>query len=89
MARWTEDEIAALRRFGPHGWAEFSAAYPDRSYDSWECKRRRLYGGSAGTRKVITATSLRSALDAHVDRLLALTKAQWEAVVREVIEGLS
>jgi hypothetical protein len=49
---WTSEEIATLERLGPKDFAGFHAAHPTRGYDSWEVKRRRLFGGSAGSRPV-------------------------------------
>lgn len=42
---WSADELQLLKRGA--SWGEFHEAFPDRSYDSWEVKRRRV-GGSAG-----------------------------------------
>ena len=44
--RWTDEELADLNL----SWAAFSAKHRNRSYDSWEVKRRRVAGGSAGSR---------------------------------------
>lgn len=46
---WTEEEVQFLRDF-PNNWEAFHTEFPTRSYNSWEVKRRRLNGGSAGTR---------------------------------------
>lgn len=51
-ARWTSEELADLSRLGPKDFAGFSALHPQRGYDSWEVKRRRLFGGSAGSHPV-------------------------------------
>ena len=48
MARWTDEEVADLRACG-NDFKAFQAKHPDRDYNSWEVKRRRLPGGSAGT----------------------------------------
>lgn len=52
MARmpWSADELDDLAVLGPDNWAEFHRRNPSRSYDSWEVKRRRLFGGTAGTK---------------------------------------
>lgn len=52
MARtpWSAEELDDLSMLGPENWAEFHRRHPHRSYDSWEVKRRRLFGGTAGTR---------------------------------------
>lgn len=46
MARWTEEELADLAALD---WPTFSAKHPERSYNSYDVRRRRLPGGSAGT----------------------------------------
>lgn len=45
---WTEEEIQFLREF-PNNWQAFHVEFPTRSYNSWEVKRRRLNGGTAGS----------------------------------------
>lgn len=52
MARtpWSADELDDLALLGPDNWAEFHRRNPNRSYDSWEVKRRRMFGGTAGTK---------------------------------------
>lgn len=52
MARmpWSADELDDLAILGPDNWTEFHKRNPLRSYDSWEVKRRRLFGGTAGTK---------------------------------------
>jgi hypothetical protein len=52
MARmpWSQDELDDLAIFGPENWSEFHRRNPARSYDSWEVKRRRMFGGTAGTK---------------------------------------
>lgn len=49
MARWTEQELQDLRTHGDD-WLGFSALHPGRTYESWEVKRRRIPGGTAGAR---------------------------------------
>lgn len=44
---WTEAEVADLGL----PWPAFSERHPGRSYDSYEVKRRRVAGGTAGTRE--------------------------------------
>lgn len=56
MARWTPEEIATLVALGLNDWAGFHQQHPDRSYDAWEVKRRRLAGGSAGMGRVSKAS---------------------------------
>lgn len=46
---WTEEEVQFVREH-PTDWEAFHEEFPTRSYNSWEVKRRRLSGGSAGTR---------------------------------------
>jgi hypothetical protein len=43
---WTPEEIGFLNLSFP----EFHAMFPGRSYDAYEVKRRRIAGGSAGTK---------------------------------------
>jgi len=45
MTKWTDEEKRDAQTMG---WASFRAAHPARSYDSFEVKRRRLVGGTAG-----------------------------------------
>ena len=45
---WSHAELAALR-YGL-SWRQFHERWPDRSYDSWEVKRRRVVHGSAGAK---------------------------------------
>lgn len=46
---WTENELLALQE--GIGWEQFHLMFPQRSYDSWEVKRRRVAGGTAGRRE--------------------------------------
>lgn len=52
---WTETELDAVTSRFP--WSAFHLLFPDRTYDAWEVKRRRVSGGSAG--------SNRRAIEAH------------------------
>lgn len=64
---WTEDEVADLGL----SWAEFSARHPNRSYDSYEVKRRRVPGGTAGSRLATRAQRLRAFQAAQALKTLA------------------
>lgn len=46
---WTEIEVDYLASGVP--WDAFHATFPQRTYDSWEVKRRRVLGGTAGSNK--------------------------------------
>lgn len=48
-AFWKSDELEALEKHADD-WLAFHALFPERSYDSFEVKRRRLETGSAGTK---------------------------------------
>lgn len=48
---WTDQELADVSL----GWSAFSERHPARSYDSWEVKRRRVPGGTSGTRMATRA----------------------------------
>ena len=52
MARmpWSQDELDDLAVLGPDNRTQFHERNPNRSYDSWEVKRRRLFAGTAGTK---------------------------------------
>jgi len=45
---WSEAELEDVGL----GWDRFHNLHPDRSYDSWEVKRRRVAGGTAGSRLI-------------------------------------
>lgn len=51
MAQWTTEELEDLRALG-NNFSLFQAKHPERSYDSWEVKRRRINGGTAGAAAV-------------------------------------
>ena len=51
---WTLDEIEDISL----GWQHFQVLWPHRSYDSWEVKRRRVLGGTAGTRRAKNLSKL-------------------------------
>lgn len=69
---WTEAEVADLSL----SWAAFSARHPSRSYDSYEVKRRRIRGGSAGSRLVTRA-----------ERVLTLRAIEGLKALTEFVEA--
>lgn len=50
-AFWKADELEALAAHADD-WQTFHLMFPERSYDSFEVKRRRLETGSAGTKSL-------------------------------------
>lgn len=71
--RWTTDELTDLSLLT---WEEFNTKYPYRTYDSWEVKRRRINGGSAGTRQVHVSLAEQERVVAAVNELAAFV-SRW------------
>lgn len=68
---WTEEEVQFVREH-PTDWEAFHAEFPTRTYDSWEVKRRRLGGGSAGSRvRLLEADLLAQEMLAVLERYTA------------------
>lgn len=65
---WTEMELSAIESGLP--WSIFHRFHPERTYDSWEVKRRRVAGGSAGTNKRQIAAHRKTA--ARAERALRI-----------------
>lgn len=65
---WSEEELLLLKDGA--SWEDFNTAFPGRTYDSWEVKRRRV-GGSAGQSR---AYGLRKADELAESILMVLEK---------------
>lgn len=69
--RWSDQEIADLSL----PWTEFRQAHPHRTYDSYEVKRRRVNGGSAGTAQARAESAERARTTLLVAAILELIEA--------------
>ena len=67
--KWSETELSDLE--SGLSWPDFSAKHPTRSYDSWEVKRRRIAGGSSGTRDRTRVSRVKAFRVAQAMRVLA------------------